>query len=194
MIANPYNVLGVSPGATDDEIKKAYRRLAKENHPDLNPDRATAEKRMAEINAAYDQIIRERQGKETGSKEYGYQAGQRGSSPEMTAVRNYIYYQRYQEAFHVLNRVGDRDGEWYYLSALAHIGVGNRTQGMEFARRAMELEPDNQEYRLLLQRLQMNGMAYETYGQGFEVPQSNAMGNLCLGLCLTRLFCGFCGC
>ena len=56
MIDDPYKVLGVSPDASDEEIKRAYRRLAKQYHPDRNPGDAAAAKKMQEINAAYEQI------------------------------------------------------------------------------------------------------------------------------------------
>ena len=70
MSLDPYAVLGVPPSATDDEVKKAYRRMAKKYHPDIHPEPAIAEKKMAEINAAYDQIQAQRQGKTAGA---GYQ-------------------------------------------------------------------------------------------------------------------------
>ena len=54
MVQDPYKVLGVSPSASDEEIKKAYRTLAKKYHPDLNPGDEVAAQRMNEINAAYD--------------------------------------------------------------------------------------------------------------------------------------------
>ena len=195
MIENPYGVLGVSPSATDDEVKKAYRRLAKQYHPDIHPDPAFAEKKMAQINAAYDQILNERQGKTQGAGGYGgYGYGQRepqsGSTPEMTAVRHYLHYQRWQEAFNVLNRITDRNGEWYYLSAYAHAGVGNRTQALEFAKRAVQMEPNNYEYQQFLQRLQYSGVAYETYGRGFSVP--GGIPPLCVGLCLAKMCCPYC--
>lgn len=57
MINEPHKVLGVSENATQDEIKKAYRQLAKKYHPDLNPDDPEAAKKMNEINTAYDMLM-----------------------------------------------------------------------------------------------------------------------------------------
>jgi DnaJ-class molecular chaperone len=55
-MANPYEALDVAPNASQEDIRKAYRKAAKETHPDLNPDKPEAEKRFKEINAAYDII------------------------------------------------------------------------------------------------------------------------------------------
>ncbi len=70
MMMDPYKVLGVEPGASEEEIKKAHRRLAKKYHPDLNPGDATAAERMNEINAAYD--ILTRPGAERYRRTYSY--------------------------------------------------------------------------------------------------------------------------
>ena len=56
MMDDPYRVLGLTPGATDEEVKRAYRQRAKQYHPDMNPGDAYAAQKMNEINAAYDQI------------------------------------------------------------------------------------------------------------------------------------------
>lgn len=57
MIEDPYKVLGVSPGATQDEIKKAYRQMAKKYHPDLHPDDPDANRKMNDVNSAYDMLM-----------------------------------------------------------------------------------------------------------------------------------------
>ena len=129
MIDDPYKVLGVSPDASDEEIKRAYRKLAKQYHPDLNPGDEAAAKKMQQINAAYDQIKNpekyQQQQQQTGGyggyNPYdpfgfgsygGYQqrsySGSEGSDNYQTAAYNYIRYGRYQEA---LNALGSVRGE-----------------------------------------------------------------------------------
>ena len=72
MIEDPYKVLGVSRDASDEEIKKAYRRLAKKYHPDLNPGDAEAARKMQEVNAAYEQIKEPEKASQSGYGGYGY--------------------------------------------------------------------------------------------------------------------------
>ena len=73
-MGNPYNVLGISPSATDEEIKKAYRTLSRKYHPDANvnnPNREQAEERFKEIQQAYNQIMQEKQQGGSGFNGYG---------------------------------------------------------------------------------------------------------------------------
>ena len=68
---DPYEVLGIQRGATDDEIKKAYRAKCKRWHPDLNPNDPTAEEHFKEVQAAYDAITKGETGPQMGGNPYG---------------------------------------------------------------------------------------------------------------------------
>jgi DnaJ-class molecular chaperone len=85
-MADPYQTLGVSKEASQDEIRKAYRKLAKEHHPDLNPGNAQAEKRFKEIAAAYDILGDEARRKRFDAGEIDEQGAER---PERRFYREY---------------------------------------------------------------------------------------------------------
>lgn len=164
MREDPYSVLGVSPDASDEEIKRAYRKLAKKYHPDLNPGDQEAAKQMQRINAAYEQI--QNQGK-SADPFRGAQEPE-GGERYYHAAYQYIRYGRFREALNTLDSVPQRDGQWYYLSALANDGLGNQATALEHMRRAVSMEPDNMTYLQALERLQNGGQAYtrrsESYG------------------------------
>lgn len=74
MARDPYEVLGIAHGASEDEIKTAYRRLAKKYHPDLNPGDPTAAQKMNEVNQAYDQLKNPQAYQQQASPSYGGQS------------------------------------------------------------------------------------------------------------------------
>lgn len=237
MTRDPYTVLGLTPGASADEVKAAYRKLAKKYHPDLNPDSKEAEQKMKEINEAYDIIVNGRyeagsygaggtgygaRSGYAGQQAYGSSYGQSyggayrrgyadpnqgfwgnpygftgrassrqsgGESSQQRAARNYINSRHYREAINVLNTITERDAYWYYLSAMANEGLGNHINAVEYARRASNMEPDNQEYADLRQRLEYARGANNNYSSRVNMPDSGwttALWCLFLNICCGR--------
>lgn len=208
-MTDPYKVLGVPTTATDDEVKAAYRRLAKKYHPDANPGDKVAEQRMKEINAAYDQIMNKTSsganqgyggyssGGYAGYDPFGRNYGGYGSDgaagdPKLQAAYNYIAFGRYHEALNVLNSITDRGAKWYYYSALANSGLGNTAAALEHARTAARLEPNNPQYAELLERMQTGGAYYAPfggYGSGRVYNCSGGSSRLCLGALAAQMVC-----
>lgn len=196
---DPYRVLGVEPTASEDEIKKAYRSLAKKYHPDVNNGSPEAEQRMKEVNEAYSTVMKMRRdggGGYTSASGHGYGTGGYqayggySDSPQLQAVRNYIRAGHYQEAMYVLENISERTAEWYYLCGEASLGLGNRIAALNYARQAVSMNPNNFEYRALLSRLEGSSHFYQSSGSahGFDVP-SSICGNSCTACCMANMLC-----
>lgn len=192
MISDPYKVLGVSRDASDEEIKKAYRRLAKKYHPDVNPGNAEAARKMQEINAAYEQI----KDPDTAAGSAGYSDPFDGYSQQSTGDRylqaayQYIRFGQYREALNVLSNASPRNGRWYYLSALANDGLGNQVTALEHIRRAVSMEPDNYEYLQVLDQIENGGAAYRRQAGSYHTFNMGRAGIPSICLCyLLQLFC-----
>lgn len=206
MVEDPYKVLGLDRNASDEDVKRAYRTLAKKYHPDLNPGDQEAARRMQEVNEAYDQIKnpeKYRNPASSGSGGYGYgynpftggyqQTGRSTASDEdsyQTAAYNYIRFHRWQEALNALQNSRNRNARWYYLSAIANDGLGNQVTALEHMRRAVSMEPDNQEYLWALQQLERGGTAYRSQAGNFQGFSFG--GSPCANLCLCYLLQLFC--
>lgn len=94
---DPYEVLGIQRGASEEEIKKAYRAKCKRWHPDLNPNDPTAEEHFKEVQAAYDAITKG----ETGPQNSGY-----GNPYGQQQSYGGFYNGGYQQGY------GQQDGDW----------------------------------------------------------------------------------
>jgi molecular chaperone DnaJ len=210
MNMDPYKVLGVSPDASDEEIKRAYRSLAKKYHPDLNPGDPVAAKKMQEVNAAYDQIKNPGKSQRPGQGGYGgsygpfggygnydpfggyRQQAQGGSTGDQyqNSAYQYIRFGRYQEALNALGNSTNRNARWYYLSALANDGLGNQVTALEHIRKAVSMEPDNMEYLQTLEAIEHGGATYRHQAGNFRGFTFG--GDPCTNLCLcylAQLFC-----
>jgi molecular chaperone DnaJ len=217
MISDPYKVLGLSPSASDEEITKAYRQLAKKYHPDVNHGDEAAAQKMSEINAAYEQIKSGAASQNSSGGGYGGQSSygngnsssgeydpfggfgsyhngqqQRSAHAEFDPVKHYLRVGYYGEALNVLANITNRNAEWYYCSAIANAGIGNKITALNHAQTAVQMEPNNPEYQLVLNQIQYGGRMYQQQSQDFGMP-TISIDNICLGICLARICCMFCG-
>lgn len=208
---NPYQVLGVSQDASEEEIKKAYRNLSRRYHPDANvnnPNKAQAEEKFKEIQQAYQQIMKERtegfQGNyhsSQGSRGYGDfgDFGGYGQSDgyeednHLRAAGNYVRNGYYREARTVLDgmEVRTRSARWYYYSALAHAGMNNQVSAMEHAKKAAAMEPNNMDYRQLVYTFENGGDWYRQRQYSYGRPYSGG-GDICMKLCIANMICNLC--
>jgi len=230
MNEDPYRVLGVASTATDDEVKAAYRKLAKKYHPDLNGGSASSEAMMKKINEAYAEVMRIRKGGGTtssggyqGYSQQGYyqqgygqnrgygqggydpfggwgpfgfdpfgqsqQQGSRQSSPELQAAENYILYGRYQEALNVLMRISNHDARWHYLMAKTQLGLGNSVSAMQHIRQAVQMDPNNLQYRRMMSEMEGGSQSYQEHSRGYGGMPQAVCRNPCLYMCLLNMLC-----
>lgn len=202
-MSDPYKVLGVSRDASMDEIKKAYRNLSRKYHPDANinnPNKEKAEEMFKLVQQAYEQIVDERErGSSSGS--YGgfngrsqTASGSDEESLKYQAAANYLNNGHAREAMNVLDGMSDRGAMWYYLHAVANSRMGNNVSAVEDARRAVSLEPNNQQYQMLLHQLENGGQWYMDMGQGYGYERQNpSSGSWCCQCLLLNMCCGGCG-
>lgn len=209
-MTDPYQVLGVSRSASDEEIKKAYRTLSRRYHPDANvnnPNKEVAEEKFKEVQQAYDKIIREKQSGSSDSAYaengpfggfYGkyYKENTSADSNEnnrMQAAANYIRNRYYKEALTALSDIplSVRNAKWYYYSAIAHNGLGNNATAIEHINIAVNLEPSNFQYRQYQEYMSGGGTWYTSMGSGYERPYTSA-GRFCFSFFLMQLFCSCC--
>lgn len=237
---DPYGVLGVSRNASEEEIKKAYKTLSRRYHPDANvnnPNKAQAEEKFKEIQAAYQQIMKERTSgygsgygnSGYGGSSYGGQGGGYGNqggyggqgggfwgfggpfggfgfggfgqgqntgyedNTYLRAAGNYIRNGYYREARTTLDSMNERDknARWYYYSAIAHSGLSNNVAALEHAKRALALEPDNADYRSLVQQFESGGSWYRQRQAQYGYPTFGG-GNICLKFVIANLICNVC--
>ena len=198
---DPYTVLGVSSNASDQEIKKAYRELARKYHPDNyvdNPLADLAEEKMKEINEAYEAIQKQCSGgggsyQSSGASSGGYQGGyqqqqQYGGNPTYARVRNLINMGDLNTAERLLDEMPQHGGEWYFLRGSIAYRRGWLDEAMQNYSLAVQMEPGNMEYRQALNMMQRGGQAYRPYNSGGGIDSMDC----CTALLCWQCLCGGC--
>ena len=212
---DPYKVLGVTPQTSDDDVKRAYRELARKYHPDNyvnNPLADLAETRMKEINEAYDMIMNERRNPAGGSsgqqQSYGgfYSGGYQQGYGQQDGDWDFGFdpfgfgfgFGGYQQgnlgmAEALLQRAAGRDAEWFYLTGTVYYRKGWYDEAARAYTQACQMDPSNAEYQHALQNLHLSG----GYG-GYRPMQETSMCDCCVQTlicnCCLNMCCGGGGC
>ncbi|MGG7058766.1 J domain-containing protein [Clostridium nigeriense] len=165
---NPYEVLGLKPGASQEEIKKAYRNLIKQYHPDQygdNPLKNLAEEKMREINTAYDMLTKNNgnsynnsySSSSTSNNSYSNNSN---DSYALSEIRRLIQNRNFAEAESRLNSIQNRNAEWNFLYGFVLTNKGWFDAGLKHIQIAVNMDPNNFEYRQTLNSLHQRTSAY----------------------------------
>lgn len=201
---DPYQVLGVPSTATDEEVKKAYRDLARKYHPDNyhdNPLADLAQERMKEINEAYETVQSQRKAARTGGQSYGAQSYgqgygqsygyQSGYTSRYQRVRMAIQQGNLNLAEELLNAQSDHDAEWNFLKGAICYRRGWLDDARWYYQTAVQMDPDNVEYQRALDVAEGRD-GYRP--NGYSTMTTTSCGNAdCLRLCGATLCCNALG-
>ena len=165
---DPYKILGVSPDASDDEVKKAYRALARKYHPDKYRDSDLADlasEKMKEVNAAYEQIQEMRKGQKSSKNGGGYSYANGSSSSgdsRFNEIRSMINSGNIARAEQLLYSMPEmsRGAEWSFLMGCVMAKRGNFMDAQRFFDMACSQDPYNQEYRAAQTELRNRANGY----------------------------------
>ena len=198
-MSDPYGILGVSSNASDEDVKKAYRELARKYHPDNyqdNPLADLAEAKMKEINEAYDQITRSRENKsQNPGTGYGYGStstqytGTTQTNMQSARVRAAINAGDIDLAEQMLRSFTVRNAEWNFLMGCVYYRKGWLDDALTYFENAVGMDPNNFEYRQAINMMyQRSSPTYTRYGQQTAVQNCDSC-DICTALMCLNLCC-----
>jgi len=175
---NPYEVLGIREGASQEEIKAAYREQVKKYHPDRhqdNPLQELAEEKLQEINEAYEYLMKNNgngyngTGYSNSRSGNGKNNGYQNPNPEFAEVRKMIDMGNIMGAEAALNRSRTRNAEWFFLNGMISLRKGWYDDAVNNVQTAMSMDPSNFEYRNAMNSIMASGNGYRTsaFGRGY---------------------------
>lgn len=190
---NPYEVLEIREGASEEEIKKAYRELVKRYHPDQyqnNPLSSLAEEKLREINEAYDYLMKNVQtGGGYNSRGTANQWESRNDNEFFNQVRVYVQNGNIGMAEDMLNGSSDRTAQWYYLKGLIFLRKGWYDEAYSHIQRAVNMDPGNYEYRDAMNKLNMSRGSYRNNAFGMGYSRGPDLCTMCQCLWCTDCCC-----
>ena len=195
---NPYKVLGVNEGASQEEIRSAYLKLVKKYHPDKYTDsdlKELANEKLVEVNEAYEMLTKKNGQSSSYANRNGngtydsYSGGYTGSgssysgpnAQEFNRARAFINQNNLQAAKAVLDAISTRNAEWYYLYGIIYLRQGWYDKAREFLGRAYRMEPGNAEYAQAYNTLRYTGNPYSRPRQSTSYGNCSAC-DICSGL------------
>ncbi len=174
-MTNPYEILGIREGASQDEIKRAYRELAKKYHPDQygnNPLKNLAEEKMREINEAYDYLTKNPSPNSNASSSYNTSGGY----GDFNAIRQDIQRGDLSSAEYKLSNISSKTAEWYYLMGVIYMQKGWHDEAYNSISQATRMEPSNAEYS---QALNFLNRRTQNYRQSYYGTRGNSTNDAC---------------
>lgn len=212
ILNNPYEVLGINKGASQDEVKAAYRKLIKQYHPDQyvnNPLADLAQEKLKEINAAYDAITRGEASSYTSGRSQSSQSGQNNQQNQRYSqntnqgqrntqsqggtsynqIRRAIEANNLSYAEQMLDSVMNRDAEWNYLKGIVSLRKGWYDQALRYITVANSLDPGNVEYQSALTNLHSRNNTYKQQGNYRGYNNGGSFCDVCSTLLIADCCC-----
>ncbi|HEY5583656.1 MAG TPA: DnaJ domain-containing protein [Ruminiclostridium sp.] len=201
---NPYEVLGVKQGASEEEIKKAYRDQVKKYHPDQyqdNPLSKLAEEKLKEINEAYEYVSGKGQttkasngwsGRSAAAGSQGSQ-GSQGGDESFKQVRMLINNGNIADAEALLESIPNKNAEWFYLRGLLFMKKGWYNEAVMNMKQAVNMDPSNYEYRDALNKMNANSNVYRGNANNRGYGAGPNFCDMCTCLWCSDSMCECCG-